>query len=189
MRWVARIGVAALMALGTTAAAKEVAGVPVAESVHVDDTALVLNGAGVRSKFFVKVYVGALYLPKREAQAAAILAADAPWSVHMHFLHSEVEAKKLVDAWTEGFAANLAVAERERLAERIVAFNTMFRTVRKGEVIGIDYSPGRGTRVSIQNAARGTIPGADFGRAVLGIWLGDKPADADLKGAMLGGAR
>lgn len=187
MRRIACAGMIALTMIGANAAAKEVAGVPVADTARVDGAELVLNGAGVRSKFFVKVYVGALYLPKREAQAAAILANDAPWSVHMHFLHSEVEAKKLVDAWNEGFEANLAETDRKRLAQRIGAFNALFRTVRKGEVIRIDYSPAGGTRVSIQNEARGTIAGADFARAVLSIWLGDKPADAGLKRAMLGG--
>lgn len=185
MRRMVWAGAIVLTMFGANAAGKEVAGVSVAETARVDGAELVLNGAGVRSKFFVKVYVGALYLPKREAQAAAILAADASWSVHMHFLHAEVEAKKLTDAWSEGFEANLGAAERERLAARIAAFNTLFRTVRKGEVIRIDYSPVAGTRVSIQNEARGSIPGADFGRAVLSIWLGAKPADADLKRALL----
>jgi len=176
-----------LALLSGEAAAREVAGVQVAETARVDDTALVLNGAGVRSKFFVKVYVGALYLPKRAAQAVAILSVDTPWSVHMHFVHSEVEAKKLVDAWNDGFEANLAEADRERLAQQIAAFDALFRTMRKGETIRIDYSPTVGTRVTIQNEVRGTIPGADFGRAVLSIWLGEKPADTSLKRAMLGG--
>jgi len=176
-----------LVLLSGGVAAREVAGVQVAETARLDDTALVLNGAGVRSKFFVKVYVGALYLPKRTAQAGAILSADAPWSVHMHFLHSEVKAKKLVDAWNEGFEANLAEADHKRLTDRIAAFDALFRTVRKGETIRVDYSPAAGTRVTIQTEVRGAIPGADFGRAVLGIWLGDRPADASLKRAMLGG--
>jgi len=105
----------------------------------------------------------------------------------MHFVHSEVEAKKLVDAWNDGFEANLAEADRKRLAQQIATFDALFPTMRKNESIRIDYSPTVGTRVTIQNEVRGTIPGADFGRAVLGIWLGDKPADTSLKRAMLGG--
>jgi long-chain acyl-CoA synthetase len=34
---------------------------------------------------------------------------------------------------------------------------------------------------------RGTIPGEEFNRALLRIWLGNQPADASLKKAMLGG--
>ena len=51
------------------------------EGVRVEDrialpggTALVLNGAGVRTKLaFAKLYVGALYLPAKQAAAEAIL--------------------------------------------------------------------------------------------------------------------
>ena len=33
---------------------------------------------------------------------------------------------------------------------------------------------------------RGTIPGVDFQRALLAIWLGEHPADASLKRGLLG---
>lgn len=45
--------------------AKEVAGVTLPETITLGSKPLVLNGAGIRSKFFIKVYVGALYLPAR----------------------------------------------------------------------------------------------------------------------------
>lgn len=176
----------AMVLLPGMALAKEIAGVSVPEILRNNDATLVLNGAGVRSKFFIKVYVGALYLARREAQAAKILAADDPWSVQMHFLHSEVEAKKLTDAWNDGFDANLAAMDRQRLADKINSFNALFRTVRRGDVIRIDYAPANGLRVSIQDEPRGSVAGADFARAVLSIWLGDKPADTELKRAMLG---
>jgi hypothetical protein len=39
----------------------------------------------------------------------------------------------------------------------------------------------------VDGAARGEpIPGEDFYAALLKIWLGEKPVDADLKKAMLG---
>ena len=43
------------------------------------------------------------------------------------------------------------------------------------------------TVVSLNGAAKGTIPGEPFNRALTKIWLGDKPAQADVKKAMLGG--
>jgi hypothetical protein len=41
-------------------------------------------------------------------------------------------------------------------------------------------------RVSIKGEVKGTIKGLDFKKAVFGIWLGEKPADAKLKKGMLG---
>jgi hypothetical protein len=167
--------------------AREVAGVKLPDTAQVGDAALVLNGAGVRSKFFVKVYVGALYLPAVEREAARIVAADSPFAVHLHFLHSEVEAKKLVDAWNDGFTDNHDAARLAALKARIERFNGLFRTVRRGDVVRVEYLPGRGTTVTISNEERGVIEGADFRAALLRIWLGDHPADASLKEAMLGG--
>jgi hypothetical protein len=54
-------------------------------------------------------------------------------------------------------------------------------------VILIDYLPGSGTRITVNGAAKGTIAGEDFNRALLRIWLGDNPADSDLKKGLLGG--
>lgn len=178
-----------LMLLSLTAAAKEVAGVKLPDTLTLapDQPALVLNGAGVRSKFFVKVYVGALYLPARATDAASIVRHTGPVAVHMHFLHSEVSKEKLVDAWNDGFSANLPEAARARLKERIERFNALFRTVRRGDVIRLEYLPGSGTSVIVNDARQGTIEGEDFMQAWLKIWLGEKPADGDLKRAMLGG--
>jgi hypothetical protein len=188
MRVLIRLVFLATMLVATAAPAREVAGVLVPDTVTLEPGAvrLVLNGAGVRSKFFVKVYAGALYLPAPQTDAAQILRHSGAAAVHMHFLHSEVSREKLVDAWNDGFHANLTDAERAALAGRIEQFNALFRTVRKGDVIRLDYLPATGLRVYIADELRGTIEGADFFQAVLRIWLGDKPADSGLKRGMLG---
>jgi hypothetical protein len=56
----------------------------------------------------------------------------------------------------------------------------------EGSQTTFDYVPGTGTTVTISGKAKGTIPGADFMKALFGIWLGDQPADASLKAALLG---
>jgi len=182
------IGLALALMLSSTAAwARDVAGVSLPETVKLGNApALVLNGAGVRSKFFIKVYVGALYLPARARDANAVLHHTGPVSMHMHFVHSEVSKEKLVKAWSEGFDANLDKAERARLGSRIDHFNKLFQTARKGDVIRLDYLPGHGTTVTINNESRGVIEGEDFMQGWLRIWLGKQPADADLKQGLLG---
>lgn len=176
-----------LMMSSTLVFAKDVAGVSLPDTVTLGDKPpLVLNGAGIRSKFFVKVYVGALYLPARARDAEAIWRHTGPVAMRLHFLHSEVSKEKLVKAWNEGFDANLDADERARLKPRIERFNELFRTVLKGDVVRLDYLPGTGTTVSINNETRGAIEGEDFMQAWLRIWLGRQPADADLKQGLLG---
>ena len=42
--------------------------------------------------------------------------------------------------------------------------------------------------VEINDAAKGTVDGADLAAAMLGIWLGPEPPNDDLKDGLLGGA-
>lgn len=171
-----------------TAGAVDIKGVTVPEqaSIPTVDRVLVLNGAGVRKKFFFSIYVGALYLEKKTDTAKAILNADRPRRVSMYFLYDKIEAEKLRDAWTEGFQDNVPAEEMPKLAARLEKFNAMFGDVVKGDVAILDYVPGVGTRVSIDQVVKGTIPGADFNRALLSVWLGDNPVTESLKQAMLG---
>ncbi|OGI44698.1 MAG: hypothetical protein A2150_04270 [Candidatus Muproteobacteria bacterium RBG_16_64_11] len=179
----------ALSALSLPARAAEVGGVPIAPTAELTATgpALTLNGAGVRKKFFMIVYVGALYLPAKAATAREALAQAGPKRMLLHFVYDELSAQKLVDAWNEGFAANNSDAELAPLRARIGQFNTLFATTRKRDVIALDYLPGEGTRVSHNGQVKGTIPGEDFNTALLKIWLGDKPVTEELKKALLGG--
>jgi hypothetical protein len=98
-----------------------------------------------------------------------------------------LSAEKVTSAWTEGFKANLSALEFEALGERLARFNSLFPAMKKGDVLHLDYLPGTGTEVRINGELMGTIKGGDFYRALLMVWLGDKPADKGLKKAMLGG--
>lgn len=177
--------VGAIAIAGTPGMAKEVAGIAVPDTVTVNDTVLKLNGAGVRKRFFIKVYVGALYLKDPQTTAAAVLAAPSPRSVRMHVLYDEISAAKLVDAWNEGFTGNTSESELAALQPRITQFNALFPAVRKGDVMRLDLV-GDTTEVWINQEQKGAVAGPDFQQALLKIWLGEKPVDAGLKRAMLG---
>lgn len=169
-----------------TAHAVEIAGVLVPETASLDDAQLVLNGAGVRKKFFVKVYVGALYLTGRRGTVEAVLADEGAKRISMHFLYKEVGRDKMVDGWNEGFRNNLTDAAFGKLQSRLDQLNAMTETLHAGDTMWLDYVPGTGTSVWINDTDKGTVPGLDFHRALLKVWLGDAPADKALKKAMLG---
>jgi len=177
----------ALWFMAAPVPAVEVAGVTVPDSAALaDGETLVLNGAGVRTKFFFKIYVGALYLGAKVTTPEAAYGAPGGRRVLMHFLYDEVEAAKLVEAWNEGFEGNLDKAELAHLRPRIDAFNALFTDVRRGDEVRLDYLPGKGTEVWYGDTRRGVVEGADFQAALLRIWLGGKPADKSLKAALLG---
>jgi len=179
------------VAVASVALAAEVAGVKLDDKVRIAPNApeLVLNGAGIRTRFFVKVYVGALYLPEKKTAAADVLALGGAKRVALAMLR-DLTAQQLADALNEGFAANNPPADQERykgqLAE-LLAVMTSLGQAKQGEIIALDFVPDSGTHVLVNGAPKGKpIPDEGFYRAILKVWLGDKPVDADLKRGLLG---
>ncbi|MEN8760789.1 MAG: chalcone isomerase family protein [Thiogranum sp.] len=165
----------------------KIAGIELADSYQVGQQSLLLNGAGIRSKLFIKIYVGALFLGKTSNSPAAILASTGAKSMQMTMLYKEVEAKKITQGWNDGFEANLNDVELKALENRLSKFNALFPALRKGDIVRMDYSPDIGTELSINNRQLGRIEGADFFAALLKVWIGEHPADKTLKKGLLGG--
>jgi hypothetical protein len=175
---------------GMTRAA-DVEGVKLPDKVRVSDAGpeLALNGAGVRKRVFFRVYVGALYLQRKQSDAGAALADTGPKRVAM-FLLRDLGADQLLSALKEGLADNHTPDQLAKFEPQVKQLEGIFNAVKAaktGDVILLDYLPGAGTRVMVNRDDKGTVPGEDFNRALLRIWLGENPVDGSLKKAMLGG--
>ena len=169
--------------------ALEVAGVQLPDKAQVGNETLQLNGAGIRTKWFFKVYVSALYLPQKQTSAETIIADGKVHRIALHMLRG-LGSKRLYGAFSEAIEANQTPAELAAMDAQLKQMAQIFdavHEVKEGDVITLDYLPGNGTLISVNGTARGTIAGADFNRALLRIWLGSKPAQDDLKKEMLGG--
>jgi len=183
---IAEAVVIAVLLAAAGAGAATVKGVSFPDAVTIAGRECRLNGVGLRTKFFVKVYLGALYLATPTGDAAAAVDAEEPKRIVMHFVHSRVGAEKIREAWEEGFRAN-AAAEMPGLAERLARFSAWFEAdLLEGDEVVLTYEPGRGTGVRIRGEERGTIEGEDFMHALWSVFLGAKPADAGMKRGMLG---
>ena len=106
-------------------------------------------------------------------------------SVALPVFAAEVAGVKLED--------NVSEAEMNALAPRIKQLSAVMgemKEAKQGMRITLDWLPGAGTQVTVQGKpAGGPIPGEDFYRALLKIWLGENPVQADLKKALLGEMR
>lgn len=172
-------------------AALEVAGVKFDDTLKVGAGDTVINGAGLRKRAFFKVYAIGLYLPQKVTTTADALAAKGTKRIAIVTLR-DLTAEQFVDALLDALTKNHDEATLAAMKPRIDQFRTnMLSIVNAPEksVVNLDWLPDTGTRLSFNGAAKGAdIPGEDFYRALLRIWIGENPAQDDLKESLLGKA-
>ena len=190
----ARLGAAIVVGAFAAVAAQsqpvEREGVKLEPTAQVGGAALQLNGAGVRTRAIFKVYVAGLYVPAKSSEPAALLAQKGPRRMALTMLRN-LDADSFAGALNDGLKNNHSEAQLAGFKPQIDALNAALKAVdevKKGDVVNIEFTPETGTRITVNGQPKGAaIPGEDFYSAVLRIWLGDKPADADLKTGLLGG--
>jgi hypothetical protein len=167
-------------------AQKTVGDVKVDAKLAVEEQNLTLNGAGVREKMLMNMYVASLYLTKKATDGNAISAANEAMAIKLNIVSSLISSEKMTTAINDGFE-NSTGKKTAPLKAKIDKFNGFFKEkINKKDVFVIVYVPGEGVSVLKNGVKKGTIDGLDFKKALFGIWLGNKPADDDLKAGMLG---
>ena len=145
---------------------------------------LVLNGGGLREKYFIDLYVGALFLQQKSKDASKILNADAPMAIQLKLVSNSVTREKFVESVREGFNnASHGKATKDQISKFINSFTSAFK---KGDKINFEYLPNKGVTVEKNGTQLGVIEGLEFKKALFSIWLGNVPADVNLKEGMLG---
>lgn len=155
-------------------------------TVTFNEEELMINGGGIREKFFFDIYAGALYLNKKNKDAAAIAKADETMAIKLHILSSMMSRSKMIGAIRDGFkkATNGNLKPYNERIEKFISF--LNNEIEVGQIYDIVYEKGKGSVVYKDGKEKGSIAGLDFKEALFNIWLGTKPADSDLKEGMLG---
>lgn len=186
MRPILPFALVATLTLTPTLFAGEHSGVTLPDTAQVGGQTLVLNGMGLREKFFVDVYVAGLYLPQKSTDAKAILAADAARKTVLHFVH-EVGKDKMCEAWDESLANNTPGASTALKAE-FVKLCAAMADLAVGDKLEFVYEPGKGTDVIVKGQTKATFAGKEFADALWASWIGPKPGPGEaFKTALLGG--
>jgi hypothetical protein len=168
------------------ASAREIGGKNLPETLEAGGRVLYLNGAGLRTKYFVSIYAAGLYLthPMRDAQK--IMDADEPMAVRMHMMTGLMTPGMMADALQESLE-EVAGEDFETIRERTEAF-IRAQDVKVGDddICDYVYVPEEGLSVYINGERKAVLEGLDFKRAVFGMWLSDTPCDKALKRDFLG---
>ena len=190
-----RLIIAAALALASTLAQPalglELEGQPIADTAHVAGRDLQLNGAGIRAWTMYKMYIAALYLPKKTSSAAEVVGQQGAKRVQLRILLTVPGSSGyLADAFTGGIRKRVTPAQYDAMKSRLETFDKMVRglDVKKGDVVNLDFVPDTGLTVTLNEKPVGSpIPGADLYDSMLKIWVADDAKDKPLRAAMLGG--
>jgi hypothetical protein len=172
------------------ARAAEAGGVKFPDAVAVGGQPLVLNGFGVRPRNASKVYAAALYTPAKTGSVADILDPTTPTRFIFTMLR-DIKSEELSRMFSLGIESAVPKNALSSLIPSLLRMSQLFseynQGLRAGESCQFDWIPGTGLEITI-NDKRAGAPFAEpaFFQAMMRIWLGDKPADAKLKNALLG---
>ena len=152
------------------------------QTVQVADETLILNGSGVRTAtiFRVRVYVAALYLESKSADAQSIISSGDTKRLELHFVRS-VSAASLRSMTLKAFCK---LKDYPDLENRASEFCSHLVSVRKGDVLALT-THGDQLRLSINGDSRCMISGKDFCEAVMALYVGEQPIDEKLRKALL----
>ena len=186
----AMLVIASLNGGSAWAQAVEVANVKYEPTLDLAGQKLVLNGAGIRYKFVVKVYTAGLYLTHKAGTTQEALAAPGPKRIHIQMLR-EIDANELGKLFTKGMEANAPREEFVKSINGVLKLSEVFasrKQLNSGDNFSVDFVPGVGSTLLLNGKPLMSDPikEPEFFTALLRIWLGDKPADDGLKDALLG---
>jgi len=160
--------------------------VPDACQLEANQPKLQLQGAGIRTKFFSDIYVGAFYASHSIKTPAEAVSDPGPKRMWVHMVYDDLTLEKFRQAWHDGIHANnddSVVAENQKNIDKLMkSFNA---DMHKGDILTIDYLPGTGTRVTINKKVTETIPGDTFYTLILNAWMGENPPSEKFQKALL----
>lgn len=149
---------------------------------------LYLNGASLRELYLlIETYVGALYLEQPSTIPEEIYNSETHKRMVFHVMLKKVGARRIANALQEALVMNITKDQHKELSGEIEQMLSYFNgKMHRGEESYFDYIPGKGTQVIINNEVKGLIPGKDFYRAMLSIWIGENPVGRSFKDDILG---
>ncbi len=165
---------------------KEIAGIELPERLLWKGQPLILNGAGLVTHMFSRVFVGALYLPQRQGSAAQAIYLPGLKRIRLHILQNNLSPEDLRTLFLSSLEQSLEPSERSHVMDRLRILTADIPEIHKGDVLEIDVFPFHGVYVRLNARSLGAVEDRAVAQAVLAVWFGEKPASGVLKRAMLG---
>ncbi len=185
MKHLSKILLIVMILFGNQASAKTLSGVSVAEKLNIENKPVLLNGSGVRSKFFFDLYVGSLYLSNKTDDADRAMN-EKYAAIRLNIISELITKKRMQEAIVEGFE-HATHNNLKPIKPEIDQFMSLFDSgIKKGDQFTFILHKGVGVTAYKNKKKLAEIKNEVFRHTLMAVWLGDKPAQKSLKKQMLG---
>ena len=174
-----------LVGWSALAQARQINGVDLPDTLTIDHNKLVLNGAGIRSKYFLDVYVAGLYLPAKIHNADQIIKADEIQSIRLVITSSLITHRRLYESIEDGVrkSAGKDFSRYKPMLSQLEQVLTF--EVKSGDEFDFTFIPGEGTYFYRNGTLLRQLKDEQFKQVLFGIWLGKDPVQSSLKEDLL----
>lgn len=168
--------------------ARTIGGVNMEETLKAGDTTLILNGVGIREKFFADIYVAGLYLTAKNSDYQKIMSMDESMAIKIKIVSTLITAERFKEACEEGFIRTTNGNTKPLRPKIDLAYTAFAQKFNVGDVYDLVYVKGAGTSFYKNGKLITKVDGLDFKAALFGIWIIDKPSHKNekLRKGMLG---
>ena len=158
--------------------------------VTVGGQKLLLNGFGMRFRFGFRVYAAALYTPTKLTKNEDVTKPTVAKRMQL-VAQRDVKGDDFGKLFSRGMEENMTKEDFSKIINGVIRMGNIFAEAKqfsKGDVIIIDNIPGTGLVANFRGKPQGEpIKEPEFSENFFKIWFGKKPADDQLRQALLGG--
>ena len=131
----------------------------------------------------LKICRAALYVPAG-AGGDGIHLADVPKRLEIEYF-VPVGRDRLVRMAEDSLQTQFTNEQLRPFREEIREFHKLYRDVGRSDRYAMTYHPDRGLTLELNGEILGSVPGPQFARTYLAIWLGDDPVSPAMKKNLL----
>lgn len=151
---------------------------------------LSLNGMAAHSALKHEYYIGALYLPSPARSASIIFNADSLQRMELRVSRDSWTPRQFSQLWLQAININNSMAELKPMTKDVISFSNLISSkLLRGDNIKIDYTPGRGTEIRINDKLAFKTSNEGFYKALLKTWIGNRPPSGAFKAGILSAGR
>ena len=185
------VGTALALAVGSALSVTlDISGVKVEDTLTIYNNKLVLNGAGVVFSGKAPQYVAHIYAKSKFNHVTQ--AWRQPGSSKRLVLTAikEVDTAPIVKMFNRSVEATASRTDMAKLIPGLVNIGNIFKAntvLKSGEIMTVDWIPITGMVIYVGTKMQGNpMREPEFFRAAMAVWMGDSPADAQARAALLG---